>query len=129
MIKDKDLVFSTLQTITTSAASEDYINLTAAGDAYNDELFLVCRVGTAFTGATSMAISVQTDTDSGFATALQTLVSSPVIAEASLTADTEVFKIRVPKGMKKFIRLYYTVVGTHSTGTLDAFLATDIQQS
>jgi hypothetical protein len=127
MIIDKDLYLSELQTVTDSAASEDYIDQAVAGDAYGNELYLVCRVGTAFTDATSMAISIQTDDNTGFSSA-KTVYSSGAILEASLTANTEVVKVRIPKGLERYFRVYYTVVGTHSTGTIDAFLTPDIQQ-
>jgi hypothetical protein len=129
MIIDKNLRMSSAQAVTISAASTDYIDLGKAGDAYGNELYVVARVGTAFANATSMQISIQTDTDSGFATALETLVSSPVILEAALTENTEVFKVRLPKGLKGYVRGYYTVDGTHNAGTIDLFLTPDIQQS
>ncbi len=129
MIKDYQLEFSRLQTITASAASTNYINQGAAGDAYGGELYLVCRVGTAFATGTSLTISLQTDTDSGFATNLETLATSGAILTASLTANTEVFKIRLPQGLKQYFRLYYTVAGSNfTTGTIDAFLTKDIKQ-
>jgi hypothetical protein len=129
MIKEKDLILSSAQAVTVSAASTDHIDLQKAGDPYGNELYLVARVGTAFANATSMTISIETDTNSNFATNLETLVSSAVILEADLTENTEVFKVRFPKGAKRYVRGYYTVDGTHNAGTIDLFLTTDIQQS
>ena len=128
MIIDKDLYVSTAQAVTSTAASEDYVDQLVAGDAYANELYLVCRVGTAFANATSMTITLETDTNANFATALKTLASSGVILENALTENTEVFKIRLPKGLKRYFRVYYTVNGTHNAGTIDAFLTSDVQQ-
>ena len=129
MIKDKLLVLSNLQSgLTTSAASESYIDMKAAGDAYGQELYLVARVGTAFANATSMDISLQTDDVTTFNSDLTTLVSSGAILEAGLTQDTVVFVTRVPKGLRRYVRGYYTIVGTHNAGTIDLFLTADVPQ-
>jgi hypothetical protein len=131
MYKDQGLIFSALQaSITTSAASTYYIDLHAAGDAYDKELYLVARVGTAFANATSMSVDLQTDSVSTFNSAdLKTLVTSGAILEADLTENTIVFTCRIPKGCLRYLRVYYTIVGTHNAGTIDCFLTTDIPTS
>jgi len=127
MYIDKDLYVSELQAVTVSAASTDYIDQQAAGDAYGNELYLVCRVGTAFANATSMTIDIQTDDNTSFSSA-KTLFSSGVILEAALTLNTVVVKVRIPKGLERYFRVYYTVDGTHNAGTIDAFFTDQIQQ-
>ena len=127
MLQDAKLIFSDAQAITVSAPSTNFINQDKEGDAYGSELYLVCRVAGAFTGATSMQISIQTDDEKTF-TAPKTLSASGVILEADLTVDTFAFITRVPKGFLQYSRLYYSVVGTHSTGKLDAFLTTEVPQ-
>ena len=128
MIIDKQLSFSEAQAVTTSAASTDYVDQSVGGDAYGQELYLVCRVGTAFANATSMTIDIQTDDNTSFSSAT-TLFSSGVILEAALTANTEVVKVRLPKGLERYFRVYYTVDGTHNAGTIDAFLTPDVNQA
>lgn len=130
MIIDKLLEFSTAQTLTASAASEDYVDTLAAGSAYGNELWLVVRVGTALNSTgddATLTISLQSDSDSGFSTTLKTHVSSGAIAEASCTANTIIWKTRVPPGLQRYLRLYYTV-GTEDfiSGTIDAFLTPDV---
>jgi hypothetical protein len=129
MILDNQTKFSALQAVTASAASTNYYDNQVAGDAYDNELYLVCRVGTAFATLTNLTISIQTDDNTSFSSAT-TLASSPAIVLASLTADTEVFKVRVPKGLERYFQVYYTVGGSNATaGTIDAFLVKDIQQA
>lgn len=128
MIKDYQLELSRLQAVTSSAASENYINQGTAGDAYGQELYLICRVGTAFANATSMTITLETDDETTF-TSPTILYSSGAILEAALTANKEIVKIRLPKGLKQYFRVYYTVNGTHNAGTIDAFLTKDVNQS
>lgn len=129
MYIDKDLFVSELQAVTASAASTDYIDLQKAGDAYGNELYLVCRVGTAFATLTSLTISIQTDDNTSFSSA-KTLVASQAILLAALTANTQVFAVRMPKGLERYARVYYTVGGSDATaGTIDAFFTDQIQQS
>jgi hypothetical protein len=132
MIIDKLLEFSTAQTLTASAASEDYVDTLAAGSAYGNELWLVVRVGTALAsagGAAKLTIGLQSDSASDFTTSstLITHVSSGEIAEASCTANTIIWKTKIPTGLQRYLRLYYTV-GTENftSGTIDAFLTPDV---
>lgn len=129
MIIDKELQVSAAQVVTASAASENYIDLQAAGDALGKEPYLVIQVREAADSsgdAATVAFSLQTDTDSGFATALETLYSSAAIAQASLTLNSEPVKIRLPRGLKRYLRVYYTVGTENLTkGKFDAFIVPD----
>jgi len=127
MIIDKELELSLAQVVTVSAASTNYIDQQNEGDAYEKELYVVARVGTAFTVGTSMEISLQTDDNTSF-TSPKTVGTSGVILEADLTENTIVWSARIPKGMEQYIRGYYTVVGTHTTGTIDLFFTPDVPQ-
>lgn len=132
MIIDKCLEFSTAQVLTATAASEDVVDSLAAGSAYGNELWLVVRVGTALDSTeedATLTIGFQSDSASDFSTdsTLITHVSSEAILEAACTANTIIWKTKVPTGLQRYIRLYYTV-GNHNftTGTIDAFLTPDI---
>jgi hypothetical protein len=130
MIIDKLLEFSTAQPLTASAASENYVDTLAAGSAYGNELWLVVRVGTALDSAgeaATLTISLQSDSNSNFSTTLKTEVSSGAIPEASCTANTIIWKTKIPTGLQRYLRLYYTV-GTEdfTSGTIDAFLTPDV---
>ena len=130
MIIDKLLEFSTAQTLTESAASENYVDTLAAGSAYGNELWLVVRVGTALSSSgndTTLTIDLQSDSASDFSTALKTHVSSGAIAKEDCTANTIIWKTRIPPGLQRYLRLYYTVEnGPFSGGTIDAFLTPDV---
>lgn len=125
MIIDYENKFSDALAVTdTDKASTNLIDLGAAGDAHT-ELFLVIRVGTAFAGGTSINFSLQTATDEAF-TSPVTLIASGAILTAALTANTIVWKVRVPRGALRYLRIWHDVTGTMSAGTLEEFLTPDI---
>lgn len=130
MIIDFANRFSTLQAATdATGASTNVIDLTKAGDAVKDsDLYAVVRVGTALsssgTGAT-LKIALQTAITEAFSVPIELVAVS--IAEALLTANTIVFKVKVPPGVKQYLRFYYTESGEAFTaGTIDAFLTPDV---
>jgi hypothetical protein len=130
MIIDFANRFSTLQAATdATGASTNVIDLTKAGDAVKDsDLYAVVRVGTALAssglGAT-LKIALQTAITEAFSTPIELVAVS--IAEALLTANTIVFKVKVPPGVKQYLRFYYTESGEAFTaGTIDAFLTPDV---
>ncbi len=130
MIRDKELILADGQALTASAASENVIDKTVAG-ALGKDLWLVVRCGTlldsAGDAATTLDIKVQTDTVENFASPTD-LVLSPQIAEASITANKELWKVKLPKALQRFVRVYFTV-GTEdfTGGTIDAFLTPDVE--
>jgi hypothetical protein len=131
MIKDAHLILSEGQLMTTfTGASTNVIDLTKLGDAVaGAELYLVVRVGTAGDTAEedgTLNIAIQTDSAEAFDTAVVNLAEKD-LTEAELTANTIVWKIKLPPGCKKYLRLYYTE-GEHAFtgGTIDAFLTPDV---
>lgn len=130
MIRDHDLMFSLQQAITASAASTDIIDQGAAGDALDNEMFLVVKTGlTNWGGCTSLQITLQTDSADNFATAKVDLLTVPAIAVAALLKNTELVKVRLPQGTKRYLRLYYTIDGSNATtATLDAFLTPNVEK-
>ena len=118
---DYNNMLSNAQAVTTTAASTYYIDGRAAGEALDNNLYLIVEVGTAFVGGTSLEITLQTATDSSF-TSPVALYDSTAIALASLTANTVLVKIPIPIGLLRYLRVYYTVVGTMTAGTVSAFL-------
>lgn len=132
MIKDAHLILSEGQLMTTfTGASSNVIDLTKAGDAVaGAELYLVVRVGTA--GDTTeedgtLNIAIQTDTTEDFSSGAVVNLAEKDLTEAELTANTIVWKIKLPPGCKQYLRLYYTE-GAHAFtgGTIDAFLTPDV---
>jgi hypothetical protein len=126
MIIDRSLLLCDSVSTTTTHASTNYIDTLKAGPgAYVGSYFVVvCEA--AFTGGTSVEFKVEEDTDSGFATAMTTLVSLGVQVIANLGLGT-VLAVRLPfKNTKRYLRAYATIVGVQTGGTYSAFLAKDV---
>ena len=124
MILDNELFFSDKQAVTADAASTNALDLGAAGDAVGQELTIRAVVTTTFATLTSLTIKVQTSANNSD---WSDVVLSPAIAVASLVKGAEVFTVRVPKGLKRYVRLYYDVTGSNATaGKISAFMSKDI---
>lgn len=136
MYIDNDLVLSDAQDLTGaagSASSTYYIDQLAAADAMGDGCWVQFLVDTLFSGTTgqSVTFALQTDTSSGFATAITTVVSAQVIV-ASLVAGYVPLCVKLPvnpSGMKRYIRAYYTSTGGLAAGKIDCRIVKDIDKS
>jgi hypothetical protein len=129
MIIDKNLEFSDGQAVTTTAASDSYIDQLAAGDAV-DSLWLYVLVDVAFVTADSatLTVSLQCHEDASFGAGTVTLYETAALAATALTADTVLCKVRVPAGAERYLRVYYTVgTGSFSAGNIDACLVKDVE--
>lgn len=127
MLLDAKLLMSNQQAITATAASTDVIDrgdtrdIGRAGD-----IPLLVQVTETFNNLTSLAIAIQTDSDSGFGTAV-TLATVTVLL-ADLKAGYQLPIITLPKGVKRYLRLNYTVTGTApTTGKVTAGIAAGVQ--
>lgn len=128
MIRDQELIMSEAQVVTTDAASTNYVNQSAAGDAY-DALWFIVRCAAAAgsaSGTATLTIKLETDSDSGFATDLKALYTSPAFTVAQMTANTNLIKVRVPVGALQYLRTYYDN-GTEAlnAGSFDAYFVAD----
>ena len=117
MIIDKELVFADKQPVTAAGASTNVVDQGAAGDSYN-ALWLIVNVTTATTG--TLGFDLETDDNSEFSGATKLLS----IAAANRTAAGNIFKGRLPKGCKRYLRIAWT--GTVSAGNMSAFLVKDL---
>jgi hypothetical protein len=122
MILDANLLFSHNARITTTAAST-VVDLKAPGDAVGQELLIRAIVGEKFTGLTSLQIKIQTSANN---TDWEDVLLTPAIPAAKLTQGAEILAVRVPKGLKQYVRLNYVVSGTASTGTLTSFMSKEL---
>lgn len=128
MIWDLQSIFSNAQAITATAVSDNYYDRGLAGTPYGavapiardwgkgSKIPLRIQVTQTFLTLTSLKVAVQTDSDSGFATALTTVLETEAIPVASLIAGY-VFNIdEIPlKTLQRFVRLNYTVAGSNAT--------------
>ena len=115
----------------------NWIDLGAAGKKLADApMWLIVRVGTAFTDGTNATFHILTAdapaTDVGGSNLGTNYVelSSPTVLEASLTANTIVWKVKLPDNYTyRYLGLKTVTVGNHTTGTLDVDIVTDIPRA
>lgn len=136
MIKDKLLTFSEGQAVTASAASEKAIEV--GGDEVAKTLNLCVQVTEDFAGLTGLSVAVET-TDKSAAgdkhspsteeTDWKPLVTFPSVPLAELKAGARPWGfIKLPFGLKDFVRVKYTVAGDAATaGKVDAFLTPSLE--
>ena len=131
MIKDKNATFhdtSTTAVTTAGRYAGTVLNQLAAGDNVGPgELELVVQVNTAFAGGTSVQVSLETHTASDFSAARTVLAQTAAVPLASLTAGAVLFRGRIPKGLKQYVAVVLTGVGTFTAGKVDAFLTPSSQ--
>lgn len=124
MILDADLLFSNKQAVTATATSTNVIDLGAAGDAIGQELTIHVVVDTAFATLASLAVSLETSADGSTWT---TVLSGPAVPRARLTKGANIFCVRVPQGLSRYVRMKYTVGGSNATaGKVTAFASKDL---
>lgn len=118
MYLDEQALFSDKQAITASAASTNVIK-TNGDIAKGEPVEMLAQVVADFAGLTSVKLGVQTSDTENFSSA-DTLAETAAIPVADLKAGY-VFPLKfLPKGIKKFLRLYYTVAGTGTAGKITA---------
>lgn len=133
MIVDRQTLLSNAQAITTTAVSTNTYDLINARDLgpgdQNVQLFI--RVVTAFVGGTSIAFSYITSAAADLSTPT-TIVTTPAIALASLTAGTEWLRMELPAlstAPQRYIGVNYTVVGTMTGGAVTAGFVLDPREA
>lgn len=119
MLIDSTLMLSDKQAVTASAASENIIDQTAAGDAHRHAA-VVAQADEDFAGLTSLKISLQTCADSAFASPVE--LAAATFALADLKAGKALLKMALPSGTLRYIRGYYTVSGTGTAGKISLFI-------
>ena len=134
MILDKELMMSEAQVVTATAASTNVIDLGARlglDPGLSDDLWLQIRVDTRATasGSATVTFELQTDDDEAFGSAT-TLWTSTAIGKATLVAGYNVVRMRLPLGVERYVRVYYTVAtGPLTAGKFDAFINSGVQES
>lgn len=120
MILDANLIFSKDQAVTQTGASSNTIDLQVPGDAVGQELTFHAVVSRGFAGLTNLQIKIQTSADKN---AWEDVLMSAVIPLAKLKAGKEIFKVRTPSGLDRYVRLQYQVTGTGTAGAIYAYLS------
>lgn len=139
MITDELNRFSNNQAITASAASTDVIDLGPLGSAGSPTantrrdigqgrpLTFFVHARTAFTagGAATLQVQLQTSDDNS---TWVNLTDSGALALASLGAGARIAAQAVPRGVRRYLRVNYTVAtGPMTAGAVDAGLVLDYQ--
>ena len=122
MIFDSTNKFSSSQAFTATAVSTNVIDLGVSNSdlGLGEAVPLWVGVDTTFTGLTSVAVTLQTDDDEAFGTAVD-VISTGAIAVADLVNGYQFALQAAPKNvLGQYIRLKYTVVGTGTAGTISA---------
>jgi hypothetical protein len=119
--------FSDAQAITGDAVSTDVLDW---GSGLEDlemgagtPVWLNIKVGTAFAGGTSLAVSLYTHTTVAVNSGTE-IFTTPAIAQASLTAGAWIIRIPLPVNCdeNRYFGLYYDDTGAFTAGTIDAWL-------
>lgn len=127
MTIDKELIFTEDAQVIGDTDSA-VIDLVKAGGVY-DNAWLFVKVGSeAFNTLTSMNISLQTSSDN-FSSDTVTLLSKSFLLAELNTVNTVLMKVRVPLGVKEYLRIDYDVVGTdNTTGKMYAAIVPDVNE-
>lgn len=114
------------QSVTADAASTNRIDLDAANIKLGagKPMYIIARIGSVdWATIVSLEIRLQTDTDSGFATALKDYILGRW-ALAQLTAGSLLLNIPMPvMQYQRWLRLYFNVFTDNTAGTIFAALA------
>jgi len=93
---------------------------------------LLVQVMTAFASGTSLAVALQgaPDNGSGAPGTYTTMLTGPVVAEASLVVGARLLDDDVPRpapgqALPRFLRLNYITVGTHTAGAVIGTMVLD----
>lgn len=132
MYVDDTLVFSDAQAITSTGSSTKSIDTGTAtrNIGAGNEIDLVIQVATAASSlsASTIAFSLQDSADNSSFT---DVIVSPAVAVATLaTAGTEVLRVTLPRTLRRYLQVQYTVAtGPFTAGAYTAFLTDDRQDN
>ena len=122
MLLDKNVMFSDAQALRATGASTNTVDLKAAGDAALGRLVVLAHADTAFAGATQIVCALQTSDKSDFSSGVVTLASSTLSATQLADTQKNLFALGIAAGMKRYLRMYYTVTGTITAGAISCCL-------
>ena len=125
-IFDAMFEFSDDQAIVADAASTNILDWTKSDleMGAGTPLWLNVRVGTAFDGGTSLAVSLRYDTVAPIDGSSTVIYTTDAIAQASLTAGAWIIRMPLPVNVdeERILGLWYDDTGAFSAGTVNAWL-------
>ncbi len=127
MIIDKELILAD-DVAHYGDTSGTSVDLVKAGGVH-DNAWLFVKVGSeVFNTMTSMDIRLQTSDDDFSTDTVELLSVNRLLADMN-AINTVLFKVRIPFGVKQYIRLDSTAVGTdNTTGKLYAAIVPDVNE-
>ena len=129
---DNNLVLSDAQAPTTgtTASTNVFDSQTATRDIGGGKgIELIVQVATTCTSGGSNTTQVVLQ-DSADNSSFTTVLSGVATAVASLTAGTELLRVRLPAGLRRYIRVAYVIaVADLTAGAFNAYLAIDRQNN
>lgn len=127
MILDSMVEFSLAQNIFASGADVNSTNTYDTGSATDvgigEHLYLFAKVNTAVTGGTSIQVVLQDSADNSSFADVQSAKAVPV---ASATANAVLAKMRLPIGLRRYLRVAWRNVGANAAGTGSAWIVKDV---
>lgn len=94
-----------------------------------EEAVVVATINTAVSGGTSIQPVLQTDTNTGFATAMVEFPLGPAVPVASAVAGYT-WRMRIPaSGLKRYLRIAWRNVGANTAGVGSASIQKDPQNN
>lgn len=132
MYLDKENMFSQAQAVTATAAGTNTVDMGKGDIGPSEDLSLFVNAGTAFTGAGTLVVELQTADAVNAATgALVSPVSVATypVSNAALVLGGKLVSARLPHGMKRYAGVTYTVSGTLAAGKVTAGFVRDAQAS
>lgn len=121
MILDSENLFSDNQSVKTSAASANVIDLGNAGRnlGFGNKVPLLVQITETFVGVNALTIAIQTSDDVKFQNMSE--LASQTIAGTELQAGTRFSLSYLPYGQyKRYLRLNYVVDGAGTAGKVTA---------
>ena len=110
--------------MTSTAASANAVDLGQDGDAVGQELTIRVLVTQTFATLTSLTIKLQTSSDNSN---WEDVLWSAAILAANLVKGKEIFAVRVPHGLKRYVRISYAVGGSNATaGKITSYMSKEL---
>jgi hypothetical protein len=130
-----NMIYSDGQALTTTADSTNVLDAGPGKDAFGvakvgdvSDLWLHIRVKVTLAGGTNVAFKLQDSADnSSFSDVANVAVAA--IAAATLVAGYKVLAIRMPRGVRRYTKIVYTISGTFTSGNVDAYLSESAEQT
>jgi hypothetical protein len=130
MILDTQEEFSSAQSVASAAGDVVSTNVYDTGSAADvgigEPMWLYAKMNAALVGAgASLQVVLQDSADnSSFAD----VMAAKVVPVASALANAEIAKVRLPVGLRRYLRVAYRISGATTTGgTASAWFAKDVQ--